>query len=334
MSVTIPVDEWLLVLRQEYLRDFIKRGGAAVKFVVPLDGLEHKVILDKLRQAAEETGYLFASVDAAITKAHMIDKVFHTVAKQVAWDDLAYTFLRSTLSESQYRLPAERKDFDLEHLASLNGHGVGEMRVIINHRLQEQLFRDYAMTQEFRIAMQWLCRAQLEPKSVPAGIPEGIRDWLHGELRLISALKPALIFQKIGRHNGRDMLLSLSHWLHITGKAGLLMVLDISRFSETSRPKEPDGSLYYTTPAVKGGYEALRQFIDDTDDLHFCLLVVVAHPSFLIEGERRGLWGYDALKLRIWDEVHDRKRPNVLSSLVRLSGTQQSYNAPLTRGAQ
>lgn len=329
MSIIMPVSEWLSVLRKEYLRDFIPSGGAAVKFVVLMDGMEHKELLEKLKRDAEEDGYLFVSVDAATTRVHMIDRVFHAVAKQVAWDDLAYAFLCSTLSERQYRLPENRKDFGLEQLASLNALDLGEMRRIINSRLRDRLFRDYAMTQEFRIAMLRLCQAQLDPQDVGTGTADAIKEWLVGELRLISTLRSALIFQKIGRHNGRYMLFSLSHWLHVTGKAGLVVVMDISRFLEARRPQEPDGSLHYSTPAVMDGYEVLRQCIDGTDELEFCLIVTVAPPSFLTE-ERRGLRAYDALRLRIWDDVHDRQRPNPLSSLIRLSsqGATASSQAP------
>jgi hypothetical protein len=326
MSITMPADKWLSELRKEYLQNFIPSGGAAVKFVVPVDGLEHQGLLDKLKQGAEEDGYLFVSVDAATTKLHMIDQVFHAVAKQVAWDDLAYTFLCATLKH-QYRLPENRKDFGLEQLAALNSLDLWEMQRIIDNRLRDRPFKDYAMTDAFRRAMRMLCQAQLAPQDVGAGIAEAIKEWLRGELHLISSLKSSLIFQKIGRNNGRYMLCSLSHWLNLTGKAGLVIVLDISRFLEAKRPQEPDGTLYYTTTTVVDGYEVLRQCIDGTDELEFCLIVVVAPPSFLSD-ERRGLRAYDALRLRIWDDVHDRQQPNPLSSLVRLSGEEPTVNLP------
>lgn len=248
----------------------------------------------------------------------MIDRLFHDISKQVAWDDLAYAFLCSTLLESQYRLPDDRKDFNLARLAVLNELDLGEMRRVINRRLRDRLFRDYAMTQEFRIAMLRLCQAQLDPAEIGAGMTESVKEWLRGELRLISALKSALIFQKIGRHNGRHMLFSLSHWLRVTGKAGLVVAMDICRFLEARRPKETDGSLYYSKPALVDGYEVLRQFIDGTDELGFCLIVVVAPANFLTD-EQRGLEAYPALKFRIWDDVHDRQRANPFSSLIRLS---------------
>jgi hypothetical protein len=82
----------------------------------------------------------------------------------------------------------------------------------------------------------------------------------------------------------------------------------------------PDGTLYYSSAATLDTYEVLRQFIDGTDELAYCLLVVAAAPSFL-QDERRGIHRYDALRLRISDEVHDRRRVNPLASLIRLAPT-------------
>jgi hypothetical protein len=75
----------------------------------------------------------------------------------------------------------------------------------------------------------------------------------------------------------------------------------------------------------------LREFVDGTDELEFCLIVVVAPPSFLTD-ERRGLNLYQALRLRIWDEVRDRQRPNPLSSLVRLSAQEAPVNLQASGG--
>lgn len=69
---------------------------------------------------------------------------------------------------------------------------------------------------------------------------------------------------------------------------------------------------------VLDAYELLRQFIDGTDEMEGLLVIVLASKDFLND-DKRGLRGYDALKLRIWDEVRDRQRQNPLASLVRLS---------------
>ncbi|MFA4835221.1 MAG: hypothetical protein WC749_04010 [Dehalococcoidia bacterium] len=316
MPECMKLDDWLSVARKEYLQDFIKQGGAAVKFIVPINGPEMLTIRSGVQRLAEEEGFLYAYVDGATVKIHWIEQLFYHVAKQVDWDNLVYAFLRKTL-QSHYKLPESRNEFNLEQIAVLNGYEKPEMQRPINVRLKEALFRDYAMTQEFRIAMITLCRHQLDPSEDSINLCVSVKEWLTGELGLVSALKRALIFQKIGRHNARNMLFSLAHWLHLSGKNGLVLVLDISRYTQ-DRPKERDGALYYSTPAVVDCYEVLRQFIDGTDELDFCFSVVLAPVRFLDEGDRRSVSAYDALKLRIWDEVHDKVHVNPLASLIRI----------------
>ena len=182
----MAIQDWLAVLRQEYLQGFIKNGGAGVKFVVPWEYSEHQALLENLRTVSQEEHYAFAAVDAATTKVHMVDKLFNQAARQIPWDDLAYAFLRSTLLESDYLIPAEREGFSLSQIAYLNGLDVGEMRAVINNRLRERISRDYAMTHEFRQAMLKLCQAQLDPQDVGVGLSQAVKEWLRGELKLIS----------------------------------------------------------------------------------------------------------------------------------------------------
>jgi hypothetical protein len=318
----MAIQEWLAVLRREYLQDFIKNGGGAVKFVVPWGPAERQELWQGLRRNSHETDYAFVSVDAAQTKVQMIDKLFNEVARQIDWDELAHAFLGSTLLQGSYLVPPDREDFSLSQVASLNGLDLGEMRAIINNRLRERLSQDYTMNREFRHAMMKLCQAQLDPQDVGAGVVEAVHEWLRGELQLISALRSASIFQKIGRHNARSMLACLSHWLSLVGQSGLVLTIDISSYLNDQRPGENDSSLYYSTSAVVDGYEVLRQFIDSTDELQNCLIVIFAPPEFL-NNEQRGVRKYDALYLRIWDEVRDVNKINPLSCLIRFTGQVQ-----------
>ena len=134
----------------------------------------------------------------------------------------------------------------------------------------------------------------------------------------MSLLQSALIYRKIARNNARHVLFSLAHWLSINTSAGLLLEIDIRRlgFARRPLPTERDG-LYYTKSALLDAYELLRQLVDNTDELMNCCVVVIAAPEFLTD-QNRGLDAYQALKLRIFDEVRDRVRDNPYSSLVRL----------------
>jgi len=307
--------EWLDTIRGEYLHDFIEHGGAAVKFVVLMENIDHNQLLKLLRKTSEEENYIFTSVDAVSTKIHMIDKLFHEVARQIDWDELSHAFIKKLFTQNGHQLPEQDEDFNLQNIAEINNREEMFLRKELRSWLEDKIFHDFEMSQEFRIAMIHLCLNQLDTVK-PA--PNSIKEWLQGELRLISNLKQALIFQRIARHNARHMLFSLAHWLRVNGKSGLVLVLDITRYLISTRSKNPDDGFFYSVPAVLDVYEVLRQFIDGTNEMEGLLIVVLASNDFLND-DKRGLSRYNALKLRIWDEVRDRRRQNPLASLVRLS---------------
>ena len=320
MAVCLSAESWLSIIEKEYLQRFIKEGGAAVKCVVPIDNDACLEIKPGLQQHSEKEGFIFAAIDAAAVKIHMVEQVFYQLAGLVDWDETVLSFLHRLL-QNHYKLPENTGKFDLKQIALLNGYEEREMRHVINNRLRDSLFRDYAMSQEFRVAMIMLCRHQLDPDEVSKTLCDSIKEWLKGELKLLSALKQSLIFQKIGRHNARNMLLSLVHWLKLSGKSGMVLLLDISRYT-VDKPRETDGSLYYSINAVIDCYEVLRQFIDGTDESEYFFLTILAQGRFLDEGDRRSVHAYDALKLRIWDEVHDKTYVNPLAPMIRLSCCQ------------
>jgi bacteriophage exclusion system BrxC/D-like protein len=318
--------EWLTVVQREYLQSFIRDGGATVKFIVPTEEINHGGLRQGLRSIADAEGYQFAWVDAATTRVYMIDQLFQEVAQQVDWEELSFSFVSRLLIEQGLTLPSERFDFTLQNLAALNQRDVRLLQQELLALPEKRLLQDYRMNQEFRLAMVRLCQAQFGGDRMSPVPAEVIKEWLYGRLRRLVELKPALIFQKVARDNARHLLSSLSYWLHLAGKSGLVLMLDISRcLVQRPRPKEQqDDSRYYTLAMALDTYEVLRQFIDATDELEFCFVVVIAPPTFLHPDERRGVYSYDALRMRIWDEIYDKQRVNPFSTLLRLSSTTES----------
>jgi len=313
----IDVNGYLGFLDGEYLHGYVDGGGAAVKFLVADDTVGVS-IRERLATVAGEASYSVAVVDAANTRVHLMEQVFFEVAGQIDWDGLAAQTARSAADAAGYPVPGGTAPLSLERLADHHRVDRRELKRDIDRELQRLVYRDYAMIQEFRIAMLRLCQAQLQTGQVADAEHAAVLDWLRGDLRQISVLKSALIFRRIARHNARHLLFSLAHWLAINGRAGLLLVLDIRRLSVARRPtlEERQGH-YYTKAALLDAYEVLRQLVDNTDELAHCCVVVIAAPEFLTD-TARGLDAYQALKLRIFDEVRDRYRDNPFSSLIRL----------------
>ncbi|WP_447970467.1 BREX system ATP-binding domain-containing protein [Nitrospira sp. M1] len=326
VSMEINQKAWLEIVRREYLQGYVRDGGGAVKFVVLPDADSHKSFSDELGNNAHEEQFVFAKVDARYTKAHMVDRLFHKVAKQLDWDELAYEYVVRLLADHGYQVPAQRKEFTLHHVATLNERKEPLLRRDLQTWLEETIEGDANLCREFRMAIIRLCLAQLESGESDRVLGNAVKEWLCGELRLISGVKKALIFQKIVRHNARYLLSSLTHWLRLAGKRGLIMTVDISRYLVAKRPAEPDRTLHYSPTAVLDLYDMLRQFIDTSDELEGFMMVVQASPEFLTDA-KRGIDRYEALKHRIWDDVRDKHRQNPLVPLVRLSPTSSSLES-------
>lgn len=314
-------DEYVAFLDREYLGSYVAGGGAAVKFVVAADDDQAHAFSAAIRERAAGGGYLAARVDAAETRIHMMDQLFFAVAPQVDWDGLAARAVRAALAEVAHPVPDGSDDVSVASVAAHHGVDPNELTRDVNRELQRSVFHDYAMVQDFRIAMLRLCQAQLATGQVTEAEHAAVLDWLRGELRQVSLLRSAMIFRRIGRHNARQMLFSLAHWLATNKGAGLLLELDIRRLGFARRPRAEERSgIYYTKAALLDAYELLRQLVDNTDELSHCCVVVVAAPEFLSD-TNRGLDAYQALKLRIFDEVRDRSRDNPYASLVRLGAS-------------
>lgn len=313
----IAVGDYLRVLDAEYVRDYVRDGGAAVKFVVPPDDAAADDFLGGLADEAGHAGYLIASVDAAETRVHLLEQVFVAVARQVDWDELAAVATRSAAAAAGYPVPPGG-GLAVEELAAHHRVEPGELKRDVDRQLQVRVHQDYAMVQELRTAMLRLCQAQLRTGQVADAEHAAVLDWLRGDLRQMSALRSSLIFRRIGRHNARQLLFSLAHWLAVNERAGLVLVLDVRRLGQARRPSpEERRGHYYTRAALLDAYEVLRQLVDNTDEMAHCLVIAVVAPAFLTD-PGRGLDAYQALKLRIFDEVRDMHRDNPLSSLVRL----------------
>lgn len=319
---TVQINDWLRFLDDKYLRDFVAGGGAAVKFLAPRAGLRSHEIVARLRQVADERGYPFADVSSSAVKVHLMQEVFHSIARQIDWNLTAIEFIRNSLEETKLRVPPRDGSLLLEELALLNNYDVTDIRDRANNILRTKLWQNLTMTQEFRVAMLVLCRTILEPDGMDASLGSTVRDWLTGDLRLASVLKPAHIYRKVGRNNARGLLYSIPHWLRLAGKPGLFICIDVSSFAIYKRPAGEERAGYFTSSQVMEAYEVLRQLIDSTDELNYCLVAVVLpeDPDFKLD-PKRGLQAYQALRFRVIADVAVENTLNPFASFVPLGAS-------------
>jgi hypothetical protein len=318
----VTAETWLDLIDREYLRQFIGGGGSAVKFV-EADADELDEIQARLVALAEQHELAPCRITASETRLHMIQDIFFAISRSLDWSAIAQAFVQALVTGRGYGWPRPG-GATFQDLAAYNEIDVRFMRRDVNRWLTEEIMRDRSMSQDFRIAMATLCQTRLEPDETDEGVTTPVLDWLRGELRAIGALRQTYITAKITRHNGRAMLRSLCRWLRLCGRNGICVTLDIRQVSRAGTA--PGEGLRYTPAAVIDAFEVLRQLIDDAETFEGLLVVVLADEALTGLDPKRSLNAYDALKMRVWDDVRATGRDNPLATLVRLHSRR--YPAP------
>ena len=319
MTPQIDAADYAAFLAEAYLSSFIRDGGAAVKFAVGADAAVLDGFGRDLKDGGEGLGFTCVRVAAAQTRISMIQQVFFAVAAQIDWRASADR-VNAALASELYLTPAGT--MTITKLAAANEVDQNIVRREMQKHLTRSVIKNYALARDFRVAMAQLCLAQLDDDALGMQSCASILDWLRGDLRLISAVKPLQIYQRIGRHNARAMLVSTARWIRHTGGSGLVVNLDLRALAATHRRDVPEGEIYYTPAALWDSYEVLRQFIDATDEMEGLLVVVSAPEALLDDFSNRSLQKYRALRNRIWDDVRDRSYPDPYAPMVRLAALQ------------
>src|SRR5262249_52331896 len=140
-------------------------GGAAVKFAVAPPE-QAALVQDAVANTAQQQGYFVARVYAGQTRIHMIDQVFHAVARQVDWDALTERWLRAQFLANGYDVPAEQSLQDLHAVAMLLDHPEMQLRGEIRRWIEYRIMKNYRLSKDFRTAMAMLCFGYINPQNV------------------------------------------------------------------------------------------------------------------------------------------------------------------------
>ncbi len=319
MPGTLTSHEWIEVIDRHYLADYISAGGASVKFVACGSEVSHTDVASRLQARAESRNFLVAAVDAAKTRVDMIEKTVGSICEQIPWGRVVENVLAKFARESHWQVP---DDFGhrgvVEHLNELNGLGVQQISLELQRRIATDILLNKKLTRDFRFAMQRMARIRLETGSDSDPEWQTLINWLKGEIRLLSDLRPFQIFTKVNRSNARDLLGSLLVWIREAGFSGLVVNLDAHRLL-VQVPREA-GIINYSSAAIVDAYQVFREFIDTTDDLEGLLLNIFVPMEFLNpDSKGRGLGKYSALFDRVYDGVRDRVMANPLTALIRIN---------------
>lgn len=313
----LSVQAYLDFVAKEYVGQYVRDGGAAVRFVVAgsedVAGRWHR----GLRTIAGADGYLYVCADAAEVRVHMIDQVYAEVARSIDWRELARQQVYAVWDELGLTAP-DTEQLSVAVVAEHHQIDAREAARSVRRRLEAVILQDTTLAREFRLAVLRLCQAELGTGEVADIERDAVISWLRVEPVALRVLRSASLYARVARHNARSLLVSLAAWRARVVGAGLVLDLDLSRLATSRRPPLDERlGHYYSKAAVLDAYEVLRQLVDATDHLRG-VFVAVTMPPALVSDEARGLPAYSALQLRVVDEVRDRRRTNPYAALVRL----------------
>ena len=320
MPNDMTLGEWAGFLDREYLSTFIKDGGGAIKFCIPVNEDIRPDLIRTLNSIAVSSDYIAVAVDAADTRIHMPQDIFFAMARQVDWRQIARRFLLGVARCFGYNVDGiDHKSSSNIYvaIAELNGLAPEFLWTVMSPQIQSRVYFNHRMSRDFRLAMLHLClKEQISVGQPYEGQP--LIDWLTGDNTRVSSVRPFLIYSGINRSTARYFIESATYWFQQAGYSGTFIILDNSRVSLARNPR--DGSRYYSRSMATDHYELLRQFIDGTDRLVGTLMIVVPNADFLDpEPSGRGYGIYPALQTRVMDDVRDRSMVNPMASLVRLT---------------
>jgi len=360
MPLAVSPDAWLDTMHREYLSEYIKSGGSAVKFISG-DSTTLANAQARLHDVAETEGYFHVHLDAANALAdgkkqdlHRMDRFFFAATESVDWRGRATAEARAYLDSRGVVVQPGRDLKDLDGIAQDNGRTPADLINQFQRELVTGYIKDHGMAVEFRTAISALVRAQLLPDSMTPPTEEVLLEWFAGRTvpGAAAALKKIHIFERVTRSNARPMLASFCRWLPRAGHGGLIVTLDFRPYEQKKVPRgkrqadtlqalqqaiaagaskeqlvtiiaegAAEPAILYSDLAYMQMLAQLRRFIDEIDWFERFMLVVLTTPRFYDDASPRKYWNYDALQSRIGLEVHDAQRANPAAALVHLGGT-------------
>jgi hypothetical protein len=359
MPIPVAPDTWLDTVHREYLSEYIKSGGSAVKFISG-DSTTLASVPTRLHALAEDEGYFHVHLDAAKTlpddkkpDLHRIDRFFFAVTESVDWRAKTTEEARKYLDSRGVVVHPGRALRDIDGIAQDNGRTATDLINQFQRELVTGYIKDQGMAIEFRTAISALVRAQLLPDTMTPTTEEVLLNWFAGRTMpgASAALKKIHIFERITRANARHMLASFCRWLPRAGHSGLVVTLDFRPYEHKKLPRTrrqtdtlqrlreaiaaraswerldalladdaAEPAVSYSDLAFMQMLAQLRRFIDEIDWFERFMLVVLTTPRFYDDSSPRNYWAYDALQSRIGLEVHDVQRANPAAALVHLGG--------------
>ena len=311
--------------KQKYLEEYIPNGGSKIKFLTGKDGSGKTYALHQIMQDARECGYLAVMFSAGDISLADFAQIYREIAAKAdisqCLDKYADEILRS-LGKNPELIPEGRTAIDYYT-------STGEMSIILRSEIRDAITTSVLKNPNIDHTFAQVCALLLSCRlglfSVDQDSNQLMLGWLNGnkEVKSSSLTPYGIIASKITKQNARHMLKSLAEIVRGAGYKGLLVCID--DLDTIATKLKDNGKAAYTKKNRDDSYESIRQLIDDIDMMHSIMFIFALDKS-LIENEKTGMKSYQALWMRIQNEI-ESERFNCFADIADLDSlARQEYS--------
>ena len=286
---------------EKYLREYIRYGGSKIKFITGRMGSGKTHFLRLMTSIAQKENYKTVQFSAKNIWMHDFKEIYVEIFRQCGIMECLEGISRHLIQEMgfDYRDIPEGMKF-IDYL-SQNGLGDALTKREIRSQLRQMFLNNPMLDNNFALACSMLTGSILGYPVLEEQNRDLLLAWLEGDRTIKLSQLRALDFypSRITRYNARHMLRSLAEIIRMSGSSGLFIAIDNLEILISRSSLEP---IHYTKMKREDTYESIRQLIDDIDSMKN-IMFVYAFDRELIDNENTGLKSYQALWMRIQNEI-------------------------------
>lgn len=288
-------------LVDKYLDTYIPQGGSKIKLVTGLQGSGKSFFAEHMLVEAKARDYITVSISAHNLWLHDFRELYLEILRQCDLECILRDCRDQIIRNMNYDPASVPAGKTLMDMLSEKGEGDAFSRGEIREALRRNFTRNPLLDNTFALCCSLLTGDLLGYPVLEAANRELILRWMHGD-KSIKAVQMKMMGMspvRITKYNARHMLRSLCEIIHLSGRPGLMVIIDDL---EQLVKKPAEGQISYSKGRREDTYESIRQLIDDIDSMRY-VLFLLCFDRELMDNESTGLKSYQALWMRVQNEV-------------------------------
>ncbi len=302
-------------LTEKYIDEYIAYGGSKIKFIAGCAGSGKTYLLHLMCDRAKEHGYRQVYFSGRAIWLHDFKEIYLEILRQCGLMECLKGCAKKLIVNMGFD-PEEISGGQtfIDYLAQKN-MGDALSRREIRTQLKEMFLDNPLLDNNFALACSMLTGSILGYPTLEEQNKELLLGWISGNrmVKLAQLRTLGMSPSRITKYNARHMLRSLGEVARMGGFKGLFVAIDDMEILISKSSLE---EIHYTKMKREDTYESLRQLIDDIDSFHH-IMFLCAFDRALLDDENAGLKSYQALWMRIQNEVTG-KRFNRFADMIDL----------------